>query len=140
MTLSQRWKDGVTTLHGLHIRGFPNCFMMSISQSGFTVNFPYMSNEQAKHIAYIIERALHKGVQSLEVSEAAEARWVDAVIQLASRNTGFVEQCTPGYYNNEGKPGRASRQNGFYFGGPTEFVKILEDWRADGEMSGLELD
>ena len=39
---------------------------------------------------------------------------------------------------NEGKPGEGSRQNGFYFGEPKEFVKILEDWRADGEMKGLE--
>ncbi len=138
LTLSQKWVDGVTTLHGLHIRGFPNCFMMSIAQSGLTVNFPYMLNEQAKHLAYIIQRALEKGIQSLEVSEEAEAEWVDAVIRLADRTTAFGEQCTPGYYNNEGMPGRKSRQNGFYFGGPTEFVKILEDWRADGGMKGLE--
>jgi cyclohexanone monooxygenase len=139
VTLSQKWEKGVTTLHGLHIRGFPNCFMMSISQSGFTVNFPYMINEQAKHIAYIIERALDQGIRSLEVSEAAEAEWVDAVVQLAERTAEFGENCTPGYYNNEGQPGETSRQNGFYFGGPTEFVKILEDWRAEGGMKGLEL-
>ncbi len=139
VTLSQKWKDGITTLHGMHIRGFPNCFMMSISQSGFTVNFPYMINEQAKHIAYIIERALDKGIQSLEVSEEAEAEWVDTVIQLAGLTSDFAEQCTPGYYNNEGQPGGMSRQNFFYFGGPTEFVEILEAWRADGSMKGLEL-
>ncbi|UCE87821.1 MAG: monooxygenase, partial [Deltaproteobacteria bacterium] len=138
VTLSEKWKDGVRTLHGLHIRGFPNCFMMSIAQSGFTVNFPYMINEQAKHIAYIIERALAQGIRSLEVSERAEAEWVDAVVRLAERTAEFGEQCTPGYYNNEGQPGETSRQNGFYFGGPTEFVEILEAWRADGGMQGLE--
>ena len=137
LTLSQKWGDGVTTLHGLHIHGFPNCFMMSIAQSGFTVNFPYMINEQAKHIAYIIERAIDKGIQSLEVSEEAEAEWVDTVIRLADLTTDFAEQCTPGYYNNEGHPGKKGRQGGFFFGGPTEFVKTLEDWRADGEMKGL---
>jgi cyclohexanone monooxygenase len=25
-TLTERWKDGVRTLHGIHSRGFPNCF------------------------------------------------------------------------------------------------------------------
>jgi cyclohexanone monooxygenase len=137
MTLSQKWRDGVTTLHGMHIHGFPNCFMMSIAQCGFTVNFPYMINEQAKHIAYIIGRALDRCIQSLEVSKEAEAEWVGAVISLAEVTADFGEQCTPGYYNNEGQPGKSSRQNGFYFGGPTEFVKILEGWRADGEMKGL---
>ena len=139
LTLSQKWGDGVRTLHGMHIHGFPNCFMMSIAQSGFTVNFPYMTNEQAKHIAYIIKRALDKGIRSLEVSKKAEADWVDAVVRLAESIAGFGEQCTPGYYNNEGQPGKTSRQNGFYFGGPTEFVDILEAWRSDGSMKELEL-
>ncbi len=98
-----------------------------------------MINEQTKHIAYIIERALDKGIQSLEVSEAAEAEWVETVLRLAEGRAGFSEGCTPGYYNNEGQPGKRSRQNFFYFGGPTEFVEILEAWRADGSMKGLEL-
>ncbi len=139
VTLTQKWSDGVRTLHGMHIRDFPNCFMMSIAQSGLTVNFPYMGNEQAKHLAYIIERGLDKGIQSLEVSEVAEAEWVDSVLRLAEGRAEFAEQCTPGYYNNEGKPGRQTRQNFFYFGGPTGFVDILEAWRADGSMKGLEL-
>ncbi len=139
VTLTQKWSDGVRTLHGMHIRDFPNCFMMSIAQSGLTVNFPYMLNEQAKHLAYIIERALDKGIQSLEVSEAAEAEWVETVLRLAEGRAEFAAQCTPGYYNNEGKPGKRTRQNFFYFGGPTEFVEILEAWRADGNMKGLEL-
>ena len=138
LTLTKKWSDGVRTLHGIHIHGFPNCFMMSIAQSGFTVNFPYMTNEQAKHIAYVIHRALEKGIRSLEVTEKAEADWVEAVIGRSGLTTDFAENCTPGYYNNEGQPTETSKQNGFYFGGPTEFVEILEQWRADGEMKGLQ--
>jgi cation diffusion facilitator CzcD-associated flavoprotein CzcO len=137
-TLSDRWSDGVRTLHGLHIHGFPNCYMMSTAQSGLTVNFPYMINEQAKHIAYIVERALSQDIRSLEASAEAEAEWVDSVLELADGRSEFAEQCTPGYYNNEGKPGRITRQNFFFFGGPTEFVELLESWRADGSMKGLE--
>jgi cyclohexanone monooxygenase len=138
LTLTRKWSDGVRTLHGIHIHGFPNCFMMSIAQSGFTVNFPYMINEQAKHIAYVIHRALEKGIAALEVTEEAEAEWVEAVIGRSGFASDFAENCTPGYYNNEGQPAKASIQNGFYFGGPTEFVDILEQWRADGEMKGLQ--
>ncbi len=53
--------------------------------------------------------------------------------------TGFSDGCTPGYYNNEGKPGPITGQNGFFFGGPTEFVEILAKWREDGDMKGLNL-
>jgi hypothetical protein len=51
----------------------------------------------------------------------------------------FLEECTPGYYNNEGKLSELAAQNGFYGGGSEEFFRILREWRASGELSGLEL-
>jgi cation diffusion facilitator CzcD-associated flavoprotein CzcO len=137
VTLSDAWKNGIRTLHGIHIHGFPNCFMLSIAQSGFTVNFPYLLDVQARHIAYIAERALASGVSSLEVSAAAEAAWVDEIIRIAERSGAMSDNCTPGYYNEEGRRGPASRQNSFYFGGPTEYAELLARWRADGSLAGL---
>jgi cation diffusion facilitator CzcD-associated flavoprotein CzcO len=137
-TLTAKWRDGVRTLHGIHIHGFPNCFMMSIAQSGFTVNFPYMIDQQAKQIAWVIHRALDAGFHRVEVTAAAEAEWVETIVARSTISADFAEQCTPGYYNNEGQPSAASRQNGFFFGGPMEFVEILEQWRADGTMPGFE--
>src|SRR6201996_4036407 len=58
LTLSDKWADGLSTFHGLLSRDFPNCFIVSNAQSGFTVNFPHMMNEQGKHIAYIVKRCL----------------------------------------------------------------------------------
>jgi cation diffusion facilitator CzcD-associated flavoprotein CzcO len=139
LTLTEKWRDGIRTLHGIHIHGFPNCFMMSIAQSGFTVNFPYIIDLQAKHIAHVIGAALERGVARLEASAEAEAAWVAAVIEKTSSTLEFSQGCTPGYYNNEGRPTETSRQNGFYMGGPTEFAEILERWRAAGRLEGLEL-
>jgi cyclohexanone monooxygenase len=138
-SLTKKWADGVRTLHGMHTRGFPNCFfIMSITQSGFTVNFTHMLGETGRHLAYIIKRALDEGIQSLEVSEEAEAEWVDTILSRAHLGD-FQQTCTPSYYNNEGQPGNVSRQNFFFFGEPMEFMKILEDCRAEGGMKGLEL-
>ena len=124
----------------MHSRGFPNCFfIMSIVQSGFAVNFTHGLGDTAKHIAFIVKRALDQGVESLEVSEEAENEWVEAVLSLAAKTGDFMQTCTPSYYNNEGKPGKMSRQNGFFFGEPGEFMQILEDCRADGGMKGLEI-
>ena len=53
--------SGVRTLHGMHVHGFPNCFLMSNAQAGFTANFPHMLNEQAKHLAYIIRNGHRRG-------------------------------------------------------------------------------
>jgi cation diffusion facilitator CzcD-associated flavoprotein CzcO len=138
LTLTEKWADGVRTLHGLHIRGFPNCFMMSIAQSGFTANFPYVIDIQAKQIAYLVERALRDGIDELETSEQAEAEWVAKVAEVGNRATEFAESCTPGYYNAEGQSNARLRQGAFFFGGPTEFADTLAAWRAEGGMQGLE--
>jgi len=140
VTLTEKWRDGVRTLHGIHIHGFPNLFMMSIAQSGLTVNFPYMINEQAKHLAYCVAEALRRGLRSFEVTAAAEAEWVGTILARAQDHTSFAEQCTPGYYNNEGQLSPQARQNMFFMGGPLEFVELLDRWRSDGRMVGLALD
>jgi len=139
VSLSDRWAQGVRTLHGMHSRGFPNCFIMGPQQAGFTVNYPHILNEQSQHIAYIIRHAIDHDLESVEVSEAAEAEWVDTIIRLAVLAQEFLEDCTPGYYNNEGKPGERGGQNGFYGGGSVEFFRLLQEWRAAGDLPGLEL-
>jgi cyclohexanone monooxygenase len=138
-TLTEKWKDGVATLHGMHTRGFPNFFILSNTQSGFTVNFPHMLDEQSQHMAYIVGHALQDGVKVIEASEEAEAAWVQRIIHLARNNASFLESCTPGYYNNEGRPGERAAQNGFFGGGPVAFIKLMKEWRSDGSLDGLEL-
>ena len=140
LSLTEKWRTGVATLHGMFSRGFPNCFIMGPQQTGFTVNYPHMLNEQSKHIAYVIKHAIDHAARTVEVSEEAEKEWVDTIIRMAVLAQEFLENCTPGYYNNEGKPGERSGQNGFYGGGSVEFFRILQDWRAAGELKGLELD
>jgi cyclohexanone monooxygenase len=139
VTLTERWSEGVRTLHGFHTRGFPNCFIVSNTQSGFTVNFPHMLNEQAKHLAYVIGHCLTSQARRLEASADAEQAWVETIKQLAVMREKFQAECTPGYYNNEGRPNPKAVQNGFYGAGPIAFVKTLEDWRAAGNLEGLEI-
>ncbi|MBP7701199.1 MAG: NAD(P)/FAD-dependent oxidoreductase [Phenylobacterium sp.] len=139
MTLTEKWADGISTLHGLHSRAFPNCFIMSNAQSGFTVNFPHMINEQAKHIGYILKTCVERGVTVVEASAEAEEAWVQEIVSSALQRAKFAEECTPGYYNNEGQPSALAARNGSYGKGPVAFVKVLEDWRAAGALEGLEL-
>ena len=138
-TLTQHWADGTRTLHGFHSRGFPNCFIVSQTQSGFTVNFPHMLNEQSIHLAYLIAHLEQNGLTRVEVTAQAEEEWVRTIVNLAQNNIKFLEACTPGYYNNEGKPAARSLQSGSYGGGPVAFVKVLERWREQGDLEGLEV-
>ena len=104
-TLTDHWSEGARTLHGMHSHGFPNCFfIMSIVQCGFTVNFTHGLGDTAKHLAFIISRALEEKIEAVEVSEESEKDWVGRVLTLAGGRNGFMQSCTPSYYNNEGKP------------------------------------
>ncbi|WP_397421602.1 flavin-containing monooxygenase, partial [Phenylobacterium sp.] len=138
-SLTEKWADGVSTLHGVLSRGFPNCFIVSNSQSGFSANFPHMINEQSKHIAYLMTETAERQARTIEPSAEAEAAWVDTIVRLSVMREGFLKECTPGYYNNEGRPEMIAKQNGSYGAGPVAFVKVLEDWRAEGSLQGLEL-
>ena len=138
-SLTENWQDGIRTLHGMHTRGFPNCFFMSNPQAGFTASYPHLLDEQAKNLAYIIKTGAEKGLQRVEVSEEGEAGWVQQCIDKARNAGDFLENCTPGYYNNEGKTSELSTQNGWYGGGSIEFFKILEDWRSEGHLEGMDL-
>jgi hypothetical protein len=59
--------------------------------------------------------------------------------------TRWIHDCTPGYFNNEGKPDvdeSGNEKYRFYLGetyGPgwDAFVNILQEWRARGDLQGL---
>ena len=139
VTLSQKWDPAVRTFHGFHTHGFPNCFIISNIQSGFSPNFPHMLEVQATHIAYLVRSALDEGVVVMEASQQAEDDWVATIVELSGTNNAFFESCTPGYYNNEGHPTRVSRQNGWFGGGSIGFIQLIEAWRDKGTLEGLEL-
>ncbi|TLH65566.1 flavin-containing monooxygenase [Mycolicibacterium phocaicum] len=136
-TLTDKWSDGVRTLHGLHVNGFPNCFIASIAQSGFTVNFPYLIDTQSRHTAWVIAWSLKNDIAEVEASADAEDSWVRDVVARSVVISGRREACTPGYYNREGQPSDRLNQDSFFFGSPTEYADILAAWREAETLEGL---
>jgi cation diffusion facilitator CzcD-associated flavoprotein CzcO len=139
-TLTEHWANGLKTLHGFYSSGFPNCFHMGITQNGLTANFPHMLEEQARHITELIQQTKAQEAQTLEPTPEAEAEWVATIKEKAIHNQRFLRECTPGYYNNEGKPTESTGLFGEqYGGGPVEFHDIIRKWRSDGQLKGLKL-
>jgi len=139
-SLYDHWADGFRTLHGLSSHGFPNWFTIGINQNGLSPNMTSMFDDQAVHVGYIIEEVKKRGKQVVEVTAEAEDEWVAQIIALAGTGAAaFLEECTPGYYNNEGKPAERSLQDANYGAGSPAFFKVLEDWREEGLMRGLDL-
>jgi len=139
--LSEKWANGLKTFHGFFSNGFPNCFFIGMTQTGLTSNMTHMLNEQANHVAYVIKHAKTSNIKAVEATRDAEAAWVDEIHRMALLGEAYYASCTPGYYNNEGKPGSA--QHGFlsgtYGGGPVAFFEILKNWREEGALRGLEV-
>jgi cyclohexanone monooxygenase len=141
LSLTSKWANGMSTFHGLHSRGFPNCFLMGGIQSGVTPNFTELYTEQSKHIAYIVKHGLENDVRTIETSEQAEADWLSTINETAISRGDFQAECTPGYYNNEGKPGEGPGWFGGNYGaGAQAFFALLREWRNQGDFEGLEID
>jgi len=139
-TLTDYWADGLRTLHGFASHGFPNCFQVGFSQNGFSVNLTSVLDDQARHVAYVINEIMERGARFAHPTEEAEAEWVATIRKLAVGNTEFFEACTPGYYNNEGN---VSARRGLgaeaYAPGANAFNKVITAWREEGGLEGLEL-
>ena len=137
-TVTQKWENGLATFHGMHSRGFPNAFFFGPGQSGFTATYTYSLDEQSIHLAYILEKLKDKGATRIEASQEAEEKWIETIIDKARITADFQENCTPGYYNNEGKINQTP-QNNTYGGGPIEFFSLMKKWRSKESLEGLEI-
>jgi cyclohexanone monooxygenase len=137
-SLSQYWAKGMRTFHGFLSHGFPNCFHMGLTQTGLAPNFTYMLNGQATHISYLVQETLTRNLQTIEPSLQAEADWV-ALISQQGFMSQYQTECTPGYYNGEGKAGGGEGfLEGQYPEGPVQFYNLLANWRNEGSLEGLE--
>jgi cyclohexanone monooxygenase len=144
LTLTQHWKDGVRTLHGMLINNFPNLFMIGgIDHVGLNANHVHMLDEQTEYVVDVITNATAGLTKTFELSREAEQEYVDKIIYLATRNPmapqngSFQQECTPGYYNNEGNLEGVPVQSGPYGGGPMSYFNELQSWRKAAGFPGL---
>jgi cation diffusion facilitator CzcD-associated flavoprotein CzcO len=138
-TLAEHWADGMRTLHGIHVQGFPNLFVVGITQAANLIsNITHNLSEAGTTIAAVIGHALETGAQEVEVTAEAVEAWL-AQLDTSTGLFGNLD-CTPGYYNNEGQPfSERDRLNGArYAGGPVAYFQHIERWRTSGTFEGLE--
>ena len=139
LSLFDHWADGLKTLHGFTTRGFPNWFYIGMSQNAFSVNMTSMFDDQARHIAYLVAETLRRGARTIEPTQEGVDDWVGLVNGFKVGGLGFLESCTPGYYNNEGAPQAGNAFFGAYTPGTNAFAELLQDWRDTGVLPGMEL-
>ena len=137
--LSERWEEGMRTMHGIHVHGFPNAFIVQPTQGANLIsNVPHNLTESGRTIAAVVGHALKTGNTRVEVTDEAETAWVDLLLSGPGMMLGSPD-CTPGYYNNEGQdPGPRARYNVGYPMGAMAFFKLIAEWRTSGAFEGLQ--
>ena len=128
ISLSDYWAEGRKTLHGMLTHNFPNMGIISgLKHAGITWSITFMNRRQSEHFAALVKRCLDSG-NNFDVTEQAEQSWLEVLKDKAMVDDTFLRECTPGYYNNEGKDQRDSIWLSNYGGGPFEYMDVLRDW------------
>ena len=127
------------SVHGMHVHGFPNMFVLGHTQGGFTVNYPHLLEEASDHLCHVLRHAIDHDVTPWRRPPTAKSEWLVQLAESARDIRTFQEQCTPGYYNNEGQPAAGGFLSSSYGRGPMPFFELLAEWRDAGTFAGLEL-
>ena len=135
--LSRHWADGMRTMHGIHVHGFPNAFIIQLGQgANFLPNVPHNLIDSARTVTAIVSHMRERGFEQVEVTREAEDTWMERLVPNPLM-TSFLSDCTPGYYNNEGQdPGVHGRSAG-YPQGPAAYFRYIDQWRTSGDFEGL---
>ncbi|CAL9613786.1 Baeyer-Villiger monooxygenase [Streptomyces sp. enrichment culture] len=127
--LQEAWaEEGPRTLHGFTCNGFPNLIQLGGVQSASSVNYTHVLDEHAVHAAALVAAA-EAGNAVIEPSREAEDAWLAVLSEGAPDHAWFHAECTPGYYNAEGR----GRPNGptAYPHGAFAFHHLLKRWREE---------
>ena len=134
--------------------GFPNLFLMPCPghQAVVTVNYTLLTEVAAEHIAATVAGLEAQGVRVFDVTEEAEADWVEQILSAnlsgaaAAAPPGGVP-CTPGsrmLFDDDGNIVILEPHAGSYgragFGDYFAFRDLLAQWRETGDFAGLELE
>jgi len=139
-TLSEKWDvNGMRTLHGMLSNGYPNYFMLSQSQGAWTANYTQLLEEAAHHMGVIVAHMEDRGFETIEPTQESEEAWANEIVASTQNAVGGVggSDCTPGYYNNEGRAQEGPAWSSNYAKGSIAFFQVAKAWRSSGDFHGV---
>ena len=136
--LSEHWGNGLRTLHGMQMHGFPNAFAVQMNQAAYyALNIPHNIVDHAKTIAQVVSHAERAGFAEIEPTREAEEAWVNLILTTGPSLIASPD-CTPGFWNNEGQGwDQKFRHAQWHPGGAQGFFEHMEKWRKAGDFEGL---
>ncbi len=139
-SLSEDWANGSNahTLHGLLSRNFPNAFLYSSAQAGFSTSIVHTYYDHAIHVAEVVRALKDRGATTIEPTPQAEEEWWNWVVTGLEYGYDQFKECTPSWLNGEGVRDPAKLKMAIYFGSLLTYSEKLREWREQG-MPGVEL-
>jgi len=139
--LSEHWASGVRTMHGIHVHGFPNAFLVQPNTGGQRYgNLSHHLSEAAKTVAVVVAQAVRAQADVVEVTQQAEDTWMNRVEVHPEWKAFLGADCTPSYLNNEGPELGDYSVFDCFEGDALEFFQHLQQWRNAPDLVGLEFD
>lgn len=135
--LSDHWQNGMRSLHGIHVNGFPNAFFVQPSQgANFLSNLTHNFIASSLAISKVLCHVKRMGFGEVEAKKTAEDLWMKELAS-AKRRIGSVD-CTPGIFNNEGNLDEPAAKNNLgYPKGAAAYFEYLDNWCNCGQFKGL---
>jgi cyclohexanone monooxygenase len=129
ISMSDKWRRDVRSLHGIYANGFPNLFVVGgVTDASSSANFTHLLTEQSTHVASVIAFCRARGIEMMEVREEAERQWADTLKKKRVYPSEYDAECTPSYFNNEGMLDQPSLRGTVYGGGPLEYFDLCRSW------------
>jgi cation diffusion facilitator CzcD-associated flavoprotein CzcO len=149
VSMGDEWaRVGPSTQHGVLDANFPNLFLSGPWQASNSPNYLFNVDVLAKHSAYILAQAKQKAAGSpfaVTTTATAAEDWGMQVLMRSAPMAAIVG-CTPSYFNVEGGIDRTPPEfqmimarSGLWGHGIEDFVRIVETWREEGSMQGIEV-
>jgi cation diffusion facilitator CzcD-associated flavoprotein CzcO len=149
VSMGDEWaRVGPSTQHGVLDANFPNLFLSGPWQASNSPNYLFNVDVLAKHSAYILAQAKQKAAGNpfaVTTTAAAAEDWGMQVLMRSAPMAAIVG-CTPSYFNVEGGIDRTPPEfqmimarSGLWGHGIEDFVRIVEAWREEGSMQGIEV-
>lgn len=132
VSLREKWANGVRTVHGTKVSGFPNFHIIgTLNQAAVAWNYTYVAVRQGEHAAHFVAQCLKENVRSVDVREEATLAWLDELERTKIDMSDFYQNCTPSYLNNEGDiETRPAMYQNLYHGGPIKYLDMMSRWYA----------
>ncbi|WP_033925893.1 flavin-containing monooxygenase [Sphingomonas sp. 35-24ZXX] len=139
LSIYDHWGNGPLTFHGVTTHGFPNMAFIGYIQGGVNSSVTEQFGKQGQHAAWIFAECLRRGVTRVEPSQAAQDEYVRTFQEIKPDITALQARCPPGYFNNEGETNPKWALFPGWGYGWDNFDAMMADWRARGDMAGMEL-